>query len=648
LILIKHKPIKQGDNKMVKKIMLMAGLLLGIGLTTVVFGQDTGLVPVPVFSSVGVKADIGYDPVTGLYTYDYAISNPATNTGEIWEFDVDITQPKYGSTLSSDGLILSYTIKTQSFKNALSKMKKPASMVPVGINVPSGWSGDITYRGTAGCYSGENSTNLAPGETKGGFQFISRGLPTIRSIEIQPWWIMIEDDSASDEGRTIAAATTKSLKYTTKTIGPTAPPLNLAPATFLDLIKSYIDESVTLGWLTDTTLTSTLKAKLESIPALIDANDPSSAKVVLGEMMNLINNSTSSQLTSEAKGLLYYNVQYLKNQLPDTYIPPVKTFSVSPEKATLSIGSTFTLTVISKINGNPRPDYPVTVQVTSGPNEGLYLDGPSFTGSDGKAVFTYTSKKVGTDTVVARSLIIPSSLPSSKNVLLAMNDTGGVQSDISSLGLMLASSDSGGVYESAEAYVEVTWSGGPDLTIPFFIPPVIKTQSGNTIFITDTTENNKEIATTAAGPSITRYYISDKEIVDPKTAIVLGERNVPALAPGQSNESIELQFTVPEGLPAGTYYCIACADADDTVAELDETNNCVNNKFAIVAPIEVCGDFNKDFKVDAADASIIRGAFRSHKGDAKYIAEADYDGDGDIDYSDYQLWYNCYKAFINK
>jgi hypothetical protein len=320
---------------------------------------------------------------------------------------------------------------------------------------------------------------------------------------------------------------------------------------------------------------------------------------------------------------------------------------MTPDNATLPLGSIHSLTVISKIDGKPRANYPVTVKVTSGPNEGLYLDGPSQTDRDGKAVFTYTSKKVGTDTVVAHSLIVPSSLPSLKGVQLAMNDNANVMSDTSSLGIMLLASNET-AYESAEAYAEVTWSGGPDLTIPFFIPPVIRTQSGNTIYITDTTENNKEIATTEAGPSITRYYISASETVDPKTATVLGERNVPALAPGQSNESIELQFTVLDGLPAGIYYCIACADADDTVAELDELNNCVNNKLAIVAPMEVCGDFNKDFKVDIVDSKIIRGAFRSHKGDAKYIEEADYDGDGDIDASDYQLWYNCYKAFLNK
>jgi hypothetical protein len=300
---------------MFKKFILIIVFHIVVGLNVNVLAQDTGKIPVPTFSSAGVGADVSLASGTGLYTYNYSITNPSTNTGAIWEFDIDISQPKYGATLSSEGLIVSHGEISESFEEALSIMKNPVTMVPVGINVPSCWCGDIANRGTAGFYSSSGCPKILPGETKDGFQLISRGLPTIRSIEIQPWWVMVRDEAATRESRATGVATTKSLKYTTKTIGPTAPPLNLVPATFLDLIKSYIDESVTLGWFTDTTLTSTLKSKLESIPALIDADDPSSAKVVLGEMMDLINSATSSQLTSEAKGLLYYNIQYLKSQI---------------------------------------------------------------------------------------------------------------------------------------------------------------------------------------------------------------------------------------------------------------------------------------------------------------------------------------------
>jgi hypothetical protein len=60
----------------------------------------------------------------------------------------------------------------------------------------------------------------------------------------------------------------------------------------------------------------------------------------------------------------------------------------------------------------------------------------------------------------------------------------------------------------------------------------------------------------------------------------------------------------------------------------------------------ICGDLDYDADVDRDDRNILRGAFRTSEGDTGFIKAADYDGDGDIDYSDYQLWYKCYKEFI--
>jgi hypothetical protein len=301
--------------------MIITILFLCIGFNTPMWAQDTGKIPVPVFTSAGVNFEVTYNAVTGLYTYSYSISNPATNTGEIWCVDVDISQPKYGASLSSDGLTIPHGYITDSFNQSVADFKsKIIPMIPVGMTVPTGWGGDLGANGFAGFFSRSMNPKILPGETKGGFQLISRGLPAIRSIEIQPWWIMVLDDEASEKDADIGLATEESLKFTTKTIGPTSPPMELNPIPFLDVIKGYIDECVTLGWLSDSVLVSALKGKLDSAHSFIQADDPSSAKVALGEIMNLINLSTSSQLSPEARGLLFYNTQYLNNALSVTYI----------------------------------------------------------------------------------------------------------------------------------------------------------------------------------------------------------------------------------------------------------------------------------------------------------------------------------------
>ena len=197
-----------------------------LGLTTSIWAQDTGRISVPVFTEAGVKAEVIYDSATGLclYTYAYTITNPATNTGDIWDIDIDISQPRGGEILSSDGLTMPRGSKIRTFDQVLSIRRNPKPMVPVGIHMPSEWCGGLGARGVAGISSGIESSNILPGETKGGFELISRGLPAIRDIEIEPWWIFSKEGSISDEDEDIARGTTESLKFITKTIGPTAPP----------------------------------------------------------------------------------------------------------------------------------------------------------------------------------------------------------------------------------------------------------------------------------------------------------------------------------------------------------------------------------------------------------------------------------------
>jgi hypothetical protein len=228
--LTNSKQLQGMEKKMSKKYVIILFFLLGICLPTRIWAQNTGNIPVPVFTKAEVGAEVTYSAGTGLYTYSYSITNPATNTGEIWSIDIDIRRPRYGSVLSGNGLTIPHGYITDSFDESMSDFKSNITpMVPVGIIVPSGWCGSLGVRGVVGFSSINYSPNILPGETKGGFKLISRGLPAIRSIEIQPWWIMAVNDEATDEDADNGRATTKSLKFTTKTIGPTAPPMELNP-----------------------------------------------------------------------------------------------------------------------------------------------------------------------------------------------------------------------------------------------------------------------------------------------------------------------------------------------------------------------------------------------------------------------------------
>jgi len=94
--------------------------------------------------------------------------------------------------------------------------------------------------------------------------------------------------------------------------------------------------------------------------------------------------------------------------------------------------------------------------------------------------------------------------------------------------------------------------------------------SGPHINVTETTRNQgagTAIATT------TKYYLSTNPTFDASADVWLGSRAVPLLATGASSVGPKTAVTIPPGTASGSYYVLAVADADSTVAESNENNN---------------------------------------------------------------------------
>jgi hypothetical protein len=512
--------------------------------------------PVPIFTDAKVEAQVAYDSSAGLYTYSYTITNPATNTGKIGIINIDISLPPNTLILRSAGLTIPYGFITQTFDEAIVDFEGDnVLMVPVGILAPLQWRGSLGGNGTAWFLSGD-APNILPGEIQGGFALISRGLPTIRQIELIPEWVFLveSEEDVTPEMQKGADEIEASLPFKTKTLGPTAPPAPqyFDPKAFLEAIRSYVNESVTLGWLLDATLTSTLLSQLDQALSYINVNDPSKSKLVLQEFMTTIEQASSTQRTTEAYGLFFYNAQYLKNTLPDTYIPPVYNLDLTPTSATLPIGAINTLSATYTVDGTPAycnlptTGCPVILKVTSGPNMGLFLE--ERTDENGKATFSYTSKIIGTDDLIAEIPEVPD-----------------------------------GAVGATSLPVQVTWTGGPDLVINFFAPPLIKSEGGKPIFITEITANS---GSTDASPSITRYFLSEDEIIDPNQDYPIGEREIPSSVPSEESDGGTQEFILPDDITAGTYHLGACADADNLVVELNEDNNCIVNQLQLIVALE--------------------------------------------------------------
>jgi subtilase family serine protease len=108
---------------------------------------------------------------------------------------------------------------------------------------------------------------------------------------------------------------------------------------------------------------------------------------------------------------------------------------------------------------------------------------------------------------------------------------------------------------------------GPDLAIAS-VTVTGPLASGGSFSVTDTTKNQ---GSGTADPSSTRFYFSLNATFDAGDTL-LGSRPVATLASG-AQQSGSTSLVLPSGLTGGSYYLLAVADGDGTVAETSESNN---------------------------------------------------------------------------
>jgi subtilisin family serine protease len=123
-----------------------------------------------------------------------------------------------------------------------------------------------------------------------------------------------------------------------------------------------------------------------------------------------------------------------------------------------------------------------------------------------------------------------------------------------------------------------TGLGLPDLT-ESSVNPLGTLAAGKSTQVSDTTVNRGAGNTVS---STTRHYLSSTVSSTPAGVLLSGSRAVPALAAGSSSTGTAT-LTVSPYVPAGSYYVLACADANNYVAESNENNNCTASALVQVA-----------------------------------------------------------------
>ncbi len=339
----------------------------------------------------------------------------------------------------------------------------------------------------------------------------------------------------------------------------------------LDSVLSTIQGAFGAACIKTNAVENDLTSRINQAQTDQDAGDTPGAIAVMDGYISAVNAGQSQgTIGSPCSTVLVSDAQSLKESLQQGYVPPPPPpkLTLTPAKATLPLGAYYTMTATLTQGDTPVSGSLITVGVISGPNQGLVLQG-NRTDSSGQTILRYTSKITGTDYLVAYAMAgrLSWDQPVGKEIKLALNML--IQPDIPFA--LVGQPGSEGV---ASVPVQVTWSGGPDLAVDYFYPQFIRAKAGDTITLEDITGNYGNVA---AGPSITRYYITQGLEISPATDQSLGQRPIPTLSPQQTSKG-GLEVTLPTSLTDTTYHLYACADADNQVVETNETNNCQRNR----------------------------------------------------------------------
>lgn len=284
-------------------------LLMGIvGLVTVPGYCDEGPAPLQ-----DIKVVASVTQANGLYRYSYSVTNPSKNNSSVKSVDIFVGRDINTDTeVSGQGLNqcvpdLSSTWAMQKYPYVAVGSESP--QWSCGYGAVAGLSEGLSYG-----WAARQKKYITPGKTLSGFVLITRGIPGIRDILVEPKVdsTQIPQDRIGDEG--FAASLKDRIKWTGKTVGPKAPPKMFDAGRFIGYLITLVNQSSTQGWIDNAGITNSLLAKLNTAQSKV-TSDPKTAKNTLNAFMSDVSAQNGKHLAGEAYALLFFNAQYAVNHM---------------------------------------------------------------------------------------------------------------------------------------------------------------------------------------------------------------------------------------------------------------------------------------------------------------------------------------------
>lgn len=258
---------------------------------------------------------------TGVLVFQYTVTNPTSSSAAVTMLSVDLTQAPGTQILATDDLPSGNGFESD-IAAVIAQNKNSVPLVGVTVSAPAGWIATFAVDGRL-LWSPTNSF-FSPGQTIGGFEIYTHGLPGIRQFTAQPYidvnnlsGLIPPNGDPGDLQRYKSDLRAAESGYITAglTIAPVAPPIKLDPAAFLTMIMGYLNQATTQGWVTQAALLQSLQSKLAAAAQDLQNGNTNPAKGVLGAFINEVDAQSGKALTNEAAALLKINVQYLITNL---------------------------------------------------------------------------------------------------------------------------------------------------------------------------------------------------------------------------------------------------------------------------------------------------------------------------------------------
>jgi len=272
----------------------------------------------PHFSHVSAYARVERIESSSMMLYSYDVTNDIGNTGTIRRFLIDISRRT--SSFSPDTIGLPFF---DSFRELSFRLMYPfvvSKIIPVGFPIlPAHWDASITVSLMARF----SADTLRPEPGQGvGLQMVSKWPPTIRKFIVVPVFDVGAYFPSMEDSNAVPIAQMDSIReainYNGWTLGPASIDSPFVAINFLDTIKSYVNESLTLNWITTQATANKYTALIDSAKTNLAATPTrrGTAKAKLDSVIvNVYPDSAAGLLTSEAYALLRFNTEYVLTKL---------------------------------------------------------------------------------------------------------------------------------------------------------------------------------------------------------------------------------------------------------------------------------------------------------------------------------------------